>query len=254
MSGGPVHVAARRGGRVLSPAGGVQPAIAPLTAAAAARVLAALGSSAIAATDGGCCGAVSYHLTAHQEGLQRMRANIDAWWPAIEHGVEAIVVTASACAEMVKEYGELLADDARYAERAARVSALARDLGEIVAAADPQALGTPGAGRRIAFHSPCTLQHGQRLPGVVEGVLSRLGFELQPVADGHLCCGSAGTYSMLQPEISNRLRARKVAALQAAPAEAIATANIGCLVHLQGAAQLPVRHWIELLDPQPLAG
>ncbi len=241
--------AARHERRALLVEGCVQPSIAPRIDAAAARVLDRLGVSLVRVGRAGCCGAVSYHLGAHAEGLEQMRRNIDAWWPEIERGVEAIVVTASACAAMVKEYGELLAEDPRYGERAARVSALARDLSELVAGGDLSVLAAGGPRPRVAFHSPCTLQHAQRITGTVERMLAAAGYPLVPVADGHLCCGSAGTYSILQPEISERLLANKIAALTGGAPERIATANIGCLVHLAGAAPVPVVHWIELLDP-----
>jgi glycolate oxidase iron-sulfur subunit len=149
---------------------------------------------------------------------------------------------------MVKEYGHLLAQDPSYAEKAARISALARDPVELLAAEDLAPLGQPGAGRRVAFHAPCTLQHGQRIKGAVEGVLARLGFELTQVADAHLCCGSAGTYSLLQPQLAVRLRDNKLAALKAGAPEVIATANIGCQLHLEAGAGQPVLHWLELLD------
>ena len=240
----------RRGvARVLVLAGCVQSVVTPLTNAAAARVFDRLGVDLVTSPQAGCCGAVAYHLNAPGEGLDAMRRNIDAWWPEVEAGCEAILVTASACAAMVKDYGELLADDPAYAERAARIAALARDPAEWLAQADLSPLGTPGRGRRIAFHAPCTLQHGQQIKGVVEGILTRLGFTLTAVPDGHLCCGSAGTYSLTQPELSMQLRANKVAALESGAPELIATANIGCQLHLEAGSQVPVVHWLELLDP-----
>jgi len=239
----------RHARRMLLLGGCVQPAIAPRINAAGARVLERLGISLLHEPRGGCCGAVSYHLSAHAEGLTFMRRNIDAWWPYIEDGAEAIVITASACAAMVKEYGELLADDPRYAERARRVSELTRDLSEVLAGEDLQSLAHAGEpARRIAFHSPCTLQHAQPLGGKVEDILARTGFTLTRVPDPHLCCGSAGTYSILQADISQRLLKRKLDALQGDAPELIATANIGCMVHLQSASEIPVLHWIELLD------
>jgi len=180
-----------------------------------------------------------------------MRANIDAWWPEVERGAEAIVVTASGCGVQLKEYGDLLREDPVYAERARRIAALARDPVEIVAAEwkriAPLVAMDRGA-QRVAFQAPCTLQHGLRLGGRVEEILKALGLELTAVADAHLCCGSAGTYSILQPDLSQQLRANKLTALEAGRPEVIATANIGCLVHLSAATQRPVRHWIELLE------
>jgi glycolate oxidase iron-sulfur subunit len=177
-----------------------------------------------------------------------MRRNIDAWWPHIEAGAEAILITASGCGAMIKEYGHLLRNEPAYAEKAARVSALSKDLGEVLAAEDLSRLRIDGQGRCIAFHAPCTLQHAQQLPGLVEGILLKLNFRLAPVADSHLCCGSAGTYSLLQPKLSRQLLRQKLTHLQAGGAELIATANIGCQLHLASESAIPVRHWVELLD------
>jgi len=227
--------------------GCVQPGLSPNTNAAAARVLDRLGIRLESAPAAGCCGALDYHLNAQADGLDRARANIDAWWPAIEAGAEAIVQTASGCGAFVKEYGHLLAGDPVYAERAATVSRMTRDLVEVLRDEPLDSLHTAD-GRRVAFHCPCTLQHAQRLGGAVEAVLTRLGFHLAPVADGHLCCGSAGTYSVTQPELSRKLRDQKLKALEASGPEWIVTANIGCQTHLGGATNTPVRHWIELVD------
>ena len=236
----------RHARKMLVLAGCVQTSLAPSINAAAARVLDRFGVSLIEASGAGCCGALRFHLNYQQRGRDDMRALIDAWWPLVERGeVEAIVMTASGCGVTVKDYGHLLAQDPAYREKAARISALTRDLSEVIALdAMPQ-----GAARgRIAFQSPCTLQHGQQIRGAVEARLARAGFEVTEVRDAHLCCGSSGTYSLLQPAIATQLRSRKLAALAEGAPEAIATANIGCLSHLQGAAQVPVRHWIELLD------
>jgi glycolate oxidase iron-sulfur subunit len=227
--------------------GCVQSSATPTTNAAAARVLDRFGVRLVSPEGQGCCGAVSHHLSASEEALGFMRTNIDAWWPWVERGAEAIVVSASGCGAMVKDYGHLLRHDPAYAEKAARISELARDLSEVIAAEDLSALGQPGEGRRVAFHAPCTLQHGQQINGVVEDILSQAGFALTPVRDGHLCCGSAGTYSILQPELSQRLRDDKLAKLGEGGPELVATANVGCQLHLQS-GELPVRHWIELLD------
>ena len=232
--------------KMLVLAGCVQPALAPSINAAAARVLDRMGVSLLEVAGAGCCGGVRFHLNYQDDGRDDMRALIDAWWPAVEKGeVEAIVVTASGCSVTVKDYGHLLAEDPGYAEKAKRISSLARDLSEVVS---PQAV-SPGKGRgKVAFQSPCTLQHGQQIRGRVEALLARAGYELTPVNDAHLCCGSAGTYSLTQPAISSELRLRKLGALQAGAPASIATANIGCLNHLQAATATPVRHWIELLD------
>ncbi len=234
--------------RMLALAGCVQAVATPRTNAAAARVLDRLGICLTIAPAAGCCGALAQHLGDEERARAQMRRNIDAWWPLIEAGAEAIVVTASGCGLMIKDYGSLLADDPAYAERAARVSAMTRDLVEVLEREDLTRLDAQGRGQRLAFHAPCTLQHGQRLAGRVEAILLGLGFELTPVRDAHLCCGSAGAYSLLQPGLSQRLRDDKLAALQAGGPELIASANIGCQLHLASGSDLPIRHWIELID------
>ena len=236
----------RHARKMLVLAGCVQPTLDPSINVAAARVLDRMGISLIEVPAGGCCGGIRFHLNYQEEGRDDMRRLIDAWWPAVESGqVEAIVMTASGCGVTVKEYGHLLAQDERYREKAQRISSLTRDLCEVIT---PEMVKS-GTGRgKVAFQSPCTLQHGQQLRGRVEALLASAGHEITPVNDAHLCCGSAGTYSLLHPEISLELRDRKLAALQAPMPQFIATANIGCLSHLQGATATPVRHWIELLD------
>jgi glycolate oxidase iron-sulfur subunit len=240
--------------------GCVQPVLLPRIDAAAARVLDRLGIDLESVPESGCCGALSHHLNMHDAAIAAMKRNIDAWWPHIEQGAEAIVVTASGCSVMVKEYGHRLRLDPAYAAKATRVSALAKDVSEVITAEweritrmllarEPVPVGTV----RMAFHSPCTLQHGLNLKGGVERILRDLGYTLAPVADAHLCCGSAGTYSILQPELSQRLKANKLAALHAGDPAVIASANVGCITHLQSGTDLPVRHWIELLDDR-LAG
>ena len=247
--------APRHARRMLMLEGCVQPSLSPNTNAATARVLDRLGISIAEAGRAGCCGATDYHLNDQQRGLDRARRNIDAWWPAIEAGAQAIVQTASGCGAFVKEYGHLLRHDPAYAHKARRVSELALDISEVLRAEKLQDLGAGKA--KIAFHCPCTLQHAQKLGGAVEDILGRFGFDLTPVPNGHLCCGSAGTYSITEPELSNTLRRNKVEALESGGPELIATANIGCQMHLAGAAHVPVRHWIELVDahlpPRPSA-
>ncbi|NJD26307.1 MAG: glycolate oxidase subunit GlcF [Betaproteobacteria bacterium] len=238
--------------RMLTLAGCVQPALAPNINAATARVLDRLGVALVEDAKAGCCGAVRFHLNDQAAARDDMRRNIDAWWPHVEGGIEAIVVTASGCGVQVRDYGHVLADDAVYAEKASKISNLCRDPLEVVAAARDSLLPVLAAGKQrrgpLAFHSPCTLQHGLKIRGVAEELLAAAGYDLVPVADGHLCCGSAGTYSLLQPELSLRLRDNKLEALTAASPQVVATANIGCLTHLQAGCTLPVRHWIELLD------
>nr|VFJ91369.1 MAG: glycolate oxidase iron-sulfur subunit [Candidatus Kentron sp. LFY] len=233
--------------RVLILDGCAQSVMTPATNAVLARVLDRMDIGVVPEPAAGCCGALSYHLSASAEGMAFMRRNIDAWWPHIQAGVRGIVISASGCGVMVKEYGSVLRHDPEYAEKAARVSSLVRDPVELLADM-AQGPGRIGEGRRIAFHAPCTLQHGLRLSGRVEAVLTTLGFTLTPVADAHLCCGFAGSYSLLQPKLSWRLLANKISHLEAGKPELIATANVGCQLHLRAGTDIPVRHWIELLD------
>jgi glycolate oxidase iron-sulfur subunit len=236
--------------KVLMLAGCVQPAMMPNINAATARMLDAAGVQTIVAPKAGCCGAVKFHLNDQEGGKAQMRANIDAWWPHIEAGVEAIVMNASGCGVTVKEYGHALKDDLAYATRAQRVSALTQDLSELlpslVQALRGKVKPAPGL---LAFHPPCTLQHGQQLRGGVEKHLAELGFEVRVSAnESHLCCGSAGTYSVLQPELAYQLRDRKLGNLQSTQPTQIISANIGCITHLQSGTDVPVRHWVEILD------
>jgi len=235
--------------------GCVQPVLAPNINAATARVLDNLGISLIKSENAGCCGAVTFHLNAQQESLDYMRRNIDAWWSWVERGeVEAIVVTASGCGVAVKEYGHVLQHDPAYAGKAARISALAKDISEILYVElenierlmNKQNANTDKT--KLSFHSPCTLQHGMKIFGIVEKILAASGFDLTIVPDAHLCCGSAGTYSILQPELSQQLLKNKVTALESGKPDQIATANIGCLMHLQGGTATSIKHWIELVD------
>lgn len=228
--------------------GCAQPSATPNTNAAAARVLDKLGISLVVAPEAGCCGAVSYHLGAHDEGLDYMRQNIDAWWPAIENGAEAIMISASGCGATVKEYGHLLRGDEKYDKKAQKVSELAKDISEIILVEDTSVLSMQENTDRIALHIPCSLQHGLGLPDHVEKIFTNAGFELTKTKEKHLCCGSAGTYSILQPEMSKKLRTRKLEALTCDAPDVIVTANIGCQLHLEGGSSVPVRHWIELLD------
>lgn len=241
--------------------GCVQPSLAPDINPATARLLDRLGISLIKAEAAGCCGAVTFHLNRQAEALDYMRRNIDAWWPHVQAGVEAVVITASGCGTMVREYGHLLARDPQYAEKAARISELSKDISEVIFAEKEKLeevilLSTQHSARspasdvksRIAFHSPCSLQHGLQIRGRVEALLTSAGFELTMVPDSHLCCGSAGTYSILQPELSQRLLKNKVNALESGEPAMLATANIGCLTHIQSGTSLPVRHWVNILD------
>jgi glycolate oxidase iron-sulfur subunit len=240
--------APRHARRVLLLEGCVQAALSPNTNAATARVLDRLGISVTPVREAGCCGALDYHLNAQQAGLDRARRTIDAWWPLIESSaVEAIIQTASGCGAFIKDYGHLLGGDPAYAAKAARISALSKDLVEVLRDEPLEDLTARGE-LRLAVHCPCTLQHAQKLGGAVEQVLTRLGFNLTEVPDSHLCCGSAGTYSITQPQLSRQLRDNKMNALESGRPEVIATANIGCQTHLGGAGRTPVRHWIELVE------
>jgi len=228
--------------------GCVQQVATPRTNAAARRVLDKLGISLVAAPQSGCCGAVNYHLAAHDDGLDNMRRNIDAWWPFIERGAEAIVSSASGCGAMLVDYGRLLAADPVYAQKARRVSQMARDLGEILLDEDLGLLAVNTAVGPVAIHTPCTLQHALQRPALLATLLARLGFDIVEPTEKLLCCGSAGTYSILQSSISGRLRETTLRALTGHRPALIATANIGCQLHLQSTAAVPVVHWIELLD------
>ncbi len=229
--------------------GCVQPAMSPDINAATARVLNKLGISLITPPKAGCCGAVSLHLAAEDAALNFMRNNIDIWWPEIESGAEAIIMTASGCGSTVKEYGHLLKNDANYADKAKKVSELCKDISEIISKEDLSAFKDNNANeRKISFHPPCTLQHGQKITGVVESILIKSGYELLPVLDSHLCCGSAGTYSVLQPEISEQLQRNKINNLLENNPDLIVTSNIGCQTHLQEVSEVPIIHWIHLLD------
>ena len=240
--------------KVLMLAGCVQPSMSPNINSATARVLDACGIQTIVEPLAGCCGGVKFHLNDQDAAIVQMKNNIDAWWPHVANGVEAIVMNASGCGVTVKDYGHILRDDAAYAERAKRISELTKDLSELlpdllpalkerIAPQKAQAQGL------MAFHPPCTLQHGQQLKGGVEQHLNALGFQLQVSNnEAHLCCGSAGTYSVLQPVLATQLRDRKLGHLQDLQPQAILSANIGCITHLQSGTQVPVRHWVEIVD------
>ncbi len=238
--------------KVLLLMGCVQPSMMPNVNSATARVLDAAGIQTLVADEAGCCGALRTHLGDVDGGLVDMRRNVDAWWPLVSAGkVEAIVMNASACGAQVKDYGHALAHDPEYAERARRISALTKDLSELLPDLVPRLKPRlRGRGpKKLAFHPPCTLQHGQQLRGGVETHLAALGFEVQLAAsESHLCCGSAGTYSVLQPELSTQLRDRKLANLAPLQAEVIVSANVGCIQHLGTGTTTPVRHWVEVLD------
>ena len=236
--------------KMLLLAGCVQPSMSPNINAATARVLDAIGIEVIAARGAGCCGAIRHHLNDHEGALADARRNIDAWWPYIEAGAEGVVMNASGCGAMIKEYGHLLRHDPAYAAKAVRIAAITRDMAQLL----PEHISIlkdklrTTSRERVVFHPPCTLQHAQTICGAVEAMLSALGAEVASFADAHLCCGSAGTYSLLQRELAEQLRDRKLSALMAPKPDVILSANVGCIAHLASAASVPVRHWIEWLD------
>jgi glycolate oxidase iron-sulfur subunit len=238
--------------KVLMLKGCVQPSMMPSIDGAAARVLDAAGIQTLYARSAGCCGAVRTHLGDHEGGLDDMRRNIDAWLPMVSAGeVQAIMTSASACSLAIKEYGHALSGDAEYADKAARISAMARDLSELLPELVPALKGRMRLEglTRLAFHPPCTLQHGQQLRGGIETHLRALGYDVNVASDeSHLCCGSAGTYSLLQPDLAQRLRDRKLENLEKIGAQCIISANMGCIQHLQAGTLTPVKHWIEVLD------
>jgi len=237
--------------RMLVLDGCVQPSLAPNINAAASRVLDRVGISLVRVPDAQCCGAVDFHMNAQAAAKRRMQRLIDAWWPHVDAGAEAIVFSASGCGVMLRDYAHVLAGDAAYVEKAQRVVALAKDLGEVLYAERARLVAlsrTPREPTLAAFHAPCTLQHGLGIHGIVQALLRDLGITLTHVPEAHMCCGSAGTYSIFQPRLASQLLARKLAALTSAQPREILTANIGCLVHLQSRSSIPVRHWIEAVD------
>lgn len=252
LRGEPVPANAVHSRKVIIPAGCVQPTMMPNIDEATYRVLHKLGIQCLTLANGGCCGAVNLHLNEHEKSLADMRRNIDAWWPHIEAGAEAILSNTSGCGVMIKDYAFHLQEDPQYAEKAKKVSELTKDLVEIILPQTEQlsAAARPGHGEVLAYHPPCTLQHGQKIRGQVEQVLSNLGYQVLLPQDSHLCCGSAGTYSFFHPDISKQLRDNKLRHLSELKPTAILSANIGCLTHLAGGTDLPVRHWIEFVAEQ----
>ncbi|HLS50974.1 MAG TPA: glycolate oxidase subunit GlcF [Burkholderiaceae bacterium] len=243
------HLPARRHARQVALLDGcVQPVLTPNTNRAATRVFDHFGVSALNSTDVACCGANEYHLGEKKSGLDRARKNIDYWNNQLDAGLEALVVTASGCGAFIKEYADLLADDPAYAQKAQRVSEITLDLVEWLTQQNWSQKTIKSLDKKVAFQCPCTLQHAQKLGGQVEALLQKLGAQMQPVADSHLCCGAAGSYTILQPEMATQLRDKKMQTLEASRPDTIVSANVGCQVHLNGSHGKKVRHWVELVD------
>lgn len=232
---------------VLLISGCVQPALAPNINQASIKVLNKLDFNVIETPQSQCCGAIDHHLTGQKDALKQVQANIDSWCAYLDQGVQAIISNASGCGVMIKDYAHLLRDDPDYADKAQRVVAATFDISEFLLQQDLSSL-MHYDNQKITFHAPCTLQHGQKLQGVVEKTLRKLGYRVTPVQDAHLCCGSAGTYSLFQPNLAKQLRRNKLKNLLEKEPEVIVTANIGCLLHLQKGTQTPVKHWIELFS------
>jgi len=232
---------------VIMPAGCAQDAFAPDINADCRQVLDRLGITAVEIDNDGCCGAMSEHMTKADEAKSFMKRNIDAWWPYIENGAEAIISTASACGVMIKDYGRLLSSDKDYADKAARVAELCRDISEFLSGQDLSAFINSDS-KRVSFHAPCTLQHGQKVTGRVEKLLADAGYDIVDYPDSHLCCGAAGTYSILQHQLSKQLLNNKLTNLQQSEPDIIATANIGCLLHMRSGTDTPVVHWLQLIS------
>jgi len=230
--------------------GCVQPLLSPETNCASTRVLNRLGIQTIVSHGEVCCGAINHHMAVDNSALTFIKNNIDAWWPYIEEGIEAIVISASGCGTMIKDYGYILRNDADYKDKAHQVSKMAKDIGEIIVAEEIETLrkGIKVSSRKIAFQNPCSLQHGQKIKDETEVLFKKLGYQIENIEDANQCCGSAGTYSLLQTELSEKLRRKKISTLEAVKPDVIMTANIGCQLHLQQATEIPVKHWIEILE------
>jgi glycolate oxidase iron-sulfur subunit len=241
----PVAAGSRKQGRVALLAGCVNDILAPEINAAAIRVLTRHGVEVVLAQGAGCCGSLVHHMGREKEALAQARANIDAWTAAGR--LDAIVITASGCGTTVKDYGFMLRTDSAYAERAARVAKLARDISEYLASL-PLAAKPPDRALAVAYHAACSLQHGQRITRQPKDLLAKLGFSVKDVPEGHLCCGSAGTYNIMQPDIARRLRERKVGTIERLRPDVIAAGNLGCITQIAAGTDLPAVHTVELID------
>lgn len=227
--------------------GCVQPGLSPETNIAASHIFSRLGIQLVTAKEEGCCGALAFHLDAQKEGLAKAKRKIDVLCAQLDSGVEAIVSTASGCGNFIDQYASLFAKDDQYAAKAARVKQATKDIGQLLLHEDLSKL-TLKSGKKISYHCPCTLQHGLKENGTTKELLTKIGLTLTTPKDSHLCCGSAGAYSVMQPQISNKLRDNKLEQLMVAEPETIVTSNIGCQLHLARKAEVPVVHWVQLLD------
>jgi glycolate oxidase iron-sulfur subunit len=237
-----------RRGRVALLSGCLAPVLTPSTNEAAIRLLNRIGIEVVAAEGEACCGALKHHLGRDHESLAQARDNVDAWTLEIEAGgLDAILTTVSGCGSVMKDYGFMLREDEAYAEKAARVSALAKDISEYLITLDLPPAATPN-GLTVAYHAACSLQHGQRIVRQPKELLCKFGFIVKDVAEGHLCCGSAGTYNILQPALAERLQARKVANIERLEPDVIAAGNIGCITQIAAGTAIPVVHTVELID------
>ena len=258
---GAFPVAGARRGRVALLTGCAQPVLNPGINAATIRLLNRIGVEVVLPKGEGCCGALVHHMGREDPALDFARANVDAWTAEIDgEGLDAILITASGCGTTIKDYGFMLRGDPVYAEKAARVSALAKDVTEYLSTLDLPAPG-PKPGLTVAYHSACSMQHGQQIREEPKALLKAAGFTVKDVPEGHICCGSAGTYNILQPELASRLRARKVRNIESVAPDLIATGNIGCMTQIGGGTALPIVHTVELLEwmyggerPEALSG
>jgi len=231
---------------VLLLGGCVQPTLAPNINHSIKNILAKLNVNVIESPQRECCGALDQHLAASKDALNKVKRNIDLWSAQLNSGVTVIISSASGCGVMVKDYPALFEKTDPYYEKAEFVSSKTQDIAEYLASKDLTGLRLSES--NISYHEPCTLQHGQKLGGLVESILAQFGYDKKPIKDSHICCGSAGTYSIFEAEISNQLKEKKLKNLKASNPEMIVTSNIGCLMHLQKGSSIPVKHWVELLD------
>jgi glycolate oxidase iron-sulfur subunit len=232
--------------KVLLIAGCVQPSLAPNINHSIKNVLSKLNIEVLESSQSECCGALDQHLAASRDAMKKVKQNIDRWTDQLESGVESIISSASGCGVMIKDYPKLFKSSDPYFQKAQFVSSKTKDIAEFLSSKDLSGLRLSEL--NVTYHEPCTMQHGQQLGGLVESILSQFGYTKKPVKDSHICCGSAGTYSIFETKISNQLRTNKIENINASKPNMIVTSNIGCLLHLQKGSSIPVKHWVELLD------